>query len=70
MKGFIEIKTKDKYRRLINVNFIEEVCERDGGACSVYMAFNSPMAYEQDYFEVIQSYDEIVALIKEAQNDN
>ena len=64
MKGFIEIKTKDKYRRLINIRHIEEVCEKEGGGCSIYMAFNSPMAYEQDYFDVDMSFDEVIDLIK------
>lgn len=64
--GFIAIVGKDGKRRLLNVRHIEEVCEIGEHHCDIYMAFNCPNATDQDYFQVRQSYDEIVALIKEA----
>lgn len=66
MKGFIEIVDKVGKRRCLNVRHIEEVCEVGEHHCNIYMAFNCPDAYEQDYFQVRKSYDEIVALIREA----
>lgn len=64
MKGFIEVIAGR--RHLINVRHIEEVIEGGDGSCTIYIAFNPPNTYEQDNLEVNQSYDEIVALIKEA----
>ena len=66
MKGFIEIVTKGNKPRLINVRYIEEVAEVDKHHCEIYMAFNSPTAYEQDHYYVHMSYDIIVELIREA----
>lgn len=66
MKGFIEIVGKDGKKRLLNVRYIEEVCEIGEHHCDIYLAFNCPNATDQDYYQVRQSYDEIVALIKEA----
>jgi hypothetical protein len=68
MNGFIEIVGSDQKRRLINVRHIEEVVELDENSCSIYMAFNTPDAYEQDYFKVKKPYSEIVALIEKAVN--
>ena len=68
MSGFIEIIDKNKNRRLLNVRHIEEVAEKitkDG--CYIYLAFNTPNAIEQDYFEVAESYDSIIGKIEEAQ---
>ena len=65
-RGFIAIIGKDGKRRLLNVRHIEEVCEVGEHHCNIYMAFNTPNAIEQDYFQVRQSYDEIVDLIVEA----
>jgi hypothetical protein len=67
MSGFIEIVDKNKNRRLLNVRHIEEVAEKitkDG--CYIYLAFNTPNAIEQDYFEVAESYDSIINKISEA----
>jgi hypothetical protein len=67
MSGFIEIVDKKKCRRLINVRHIEEVAEnitKDG--CYIYLAFNTPNAIEQDYFEVAESYDAITEKITES----
>ena len=52
----------------MNVRHIEEVAEKitkDG--CYIYLAFNTPNAIEQDYFEVAESYDSIIGKIEEAQ---
>lgn len=66
MRGFIEVRGHYGYRKLLNVSHIEEVREQYDGNCTIYMAFNCPGSTEQDYFEVNQSYDEIVALIEKA----
>lgn len=65
MKRFIEIIGSDKKRRLLNINHIEEIVEKDENNCYVYMAFNEPDAIEQDYFLVNKPYDKIVSMIKE-----
>jgi hypothetical protein len=67
MSGFIEITDKNKCRRLLNVRHIEEVAEnitKDG--CYIYLAFNTPNATEQDYFEVAESYEAIIDKISNA----
>lgn len=67
MKGFIEIRNEFGNRILINVRHIEEVREHSfNDTCTIYLAFVTPNAMDQDYFEVKQSYDKIVALIKGA----
>ena len=37
---------------------------KDG--CYIYLAFNTPNAIEQDYFEVTESYDSIIEKIAQA----
>lgn len=69
VKGFIEIVDKDERRRYLNVRHIEEVCEIGEHHCDIYMAFNRPNVANQDYFQVRKSYDEIVALIKESNDE-
>lgn len=66
MNGFIEIVCRDKCRRLLNVRHIEEVVETKNKDCTIYMAFNTPNAIEQDYFEVAESYEEIINKILKA----
>lgn len=66
MKGFIEIVGKDNKTRLLNVRYIEEVCEIGENHCNIYMAFNCPNATDQDYFQVRLPYNVVVDLIKEA----
>ena len=61
MTGFIEIVDKNNLRRLLNIKHIEEVAEnitKDG--CYIYMAFNTPNSYEQDHYEVTESYEKII----------
>ncbi len=66
MKGFIEIRNEYGNRILINVRHIEEVREHAfNDTCTIYLAFVTPNAIDQDHYEVKKSYDEIVALIKE-----
>ena len=67
MSGFIEIIDKNKNRRLLNIRYIEEVAEsitKDG--CYIYLAFNTPNATEQDYYEVAESYNSIIEKIADA----
>ena len=68
MKGFINITSAGggKKGRLINTRYIEEVIENAGGACTIYLAFNVPHAYEQDHIDTDLSFDEIVELIEGA----
>lgn len=63
MSSFIEIKTAGAQRRLINTRYIEEVVDMGSAGCRVFMAFSVPNAIDQDYFDVCQSYEEIVSLI-------
>ena len=66
LKGFIEIKSRDGHKLLLNVNFIEEVIGKDSGSCHIYMAFNCPNAYDQDHFLADMSYEEVCDLIDKA----
>ena len=66
MKGFIEIVGKDNKTRLLNVRYIEEVCEVGANHCDIYLAFNCPDAYEQDHYQVRRPYSRVVELIREA----
>ena len=66
MKGFIEIVGKDNKTRLLNVRYIEEVCEFGANHCDIYLAFNCPDAYEQDHYQVRLPYSRVVELIREA----
>ena len=66
MKGFIEIVGKDNKTRLLNVRYIEEVCEVGANHCDIYLAFNCPGAYEQDHYQVRLPYSRVVELIREA----
>lgn len=66
MKGFIEIVGKDNKTRLLNVRYIEEVCEIGENHCDIYLAFNLPDAYEQDHYQVRLPYSRVVELIREA----
>ena len=49
MSGFIKITDKDGNRRLLNVNYIEEVLDIDNVESEILLAFNCPNATEQDY---------------------
>ena len=66
MRGFIEILNRNDKLVLINVNHIEEVVEYDKDSCNIYLAFNSPNSYEQDYYHIKESYDAIKSKIEEA----
>ena len=67
MKGFIEIRNEYGNRLLINVRYIEEVREHAfNDTCTIYLAFITADAIDQDHYETKQPYDEIIALIKEA----
>lgn len=64
MKKFIEIILEDNRRRLVNIDWIEEIIEFDKNHCEIYLAFNQPNALEQDYIMALMSYDEIMKLLR------
>lgn len=63
MAKFIKILDTNGKRRAINVSYIEEVIENDEG-CTIYLAFNTPNAIEQDYIKTDIAYDKIIKNIK------
>lgn len=63
MSRFIEITDENNNRRFLNVNYIEEIAEKNDTSCFIYLAFNCPDAITQDYFVVKKSYDEVVSMI-------
>ena len=65
MKGFIEV-TAENGTHLLNVKYIEDVCEDVDGECTIYLAFNAPDAVQQDYVLPYESYDEVKKKIEEA----
>lgn len=65
LKGFIEVTNiKNNKPCLINIDWIEEV---DGNV--IYLAFNNPNGFSQDYIYCKESYEEIKQKIKEAQQE-
>lgn len=65
MKGFIEVTT-EKGTHLLNVKHIEEVWKDKDGKCTIFFAFNTPGADEQDHIFPYESYDEVKRMIEEA----
>ena len=65
MKGFIEV-TAENGTHLLNVKYIEDVCEDEDGKFTIYLAFNAPDADKQDYIFPYESYDEVKRMIEEA----
>ena len=69
MKGFIEVHQNEVKRVLLNVKHIETVIY-DGvpldNSCTIYLAFNVPDAYEQDYIIPDETYEEVLRKIEEA----
>ena len=53
MKQFIEVHIKGE-KRLINLQWVEEIRKNPDGSASIYFAF------DQNYTEVDESYNEIL----------
>lgn len=64
-KHFIQIVDKNRKKRLVNIDYIEEIAEIDSERSYIYLAFNAPNAVEQDYFEVNIPYSKLVSMIYE-----
>lgn len=70
MNGFIEIKPAGGGgRRLVNIRHIEEIIENADGACTIYLAFICPDAVEQDYIDTNYSFEQMVDMIRRADNE-
>ena len=69
MSAFIKITDKDGNRRLLNVNYIEEVIDLDNGKSEINLAFNCPNATEQDNIIVNIPFDELAEMIRNAESD-
>lgn len=65
MKGFIEVHHKNGIH-LLNVKHIEDVWQDNSGKCTIWLAFNTPDATEQDMIAPRESYDEVKRMIEEA----
>ena len=63
MAKFIEGTCGDD-KWLLNVNHIEQVKGTSFGS-TIYLAFNCPNAYEQDYIVVEESYDKVREMLME-----
>lgn len=57
MAKFIEVKTLDGAKRLINTAWIEEIWEGDNA--TIYFAFQADNMVDQDSLVVKESYEEI-----------
>lgn len=57
MSKFIEVTCNGK-KWLLNANIIEEVTKKDSGS-TIYIAYDCPGAYEQDYMNVQESYEQV-----------
>ena len=58
MAKIIEVTTLDCKKVMVNTRWIELIEEKDSGT-AVYLAFNMPNAYEQDYIYTQESYEEV-----------
>ena len=67
MSGFIKITDIEGNRRLLNVNYIEEVFELNNEESTIYFAFNCPNATSQDNIMVNIPFDELVKMIQNAE---
>lgn len=63
MPKFIEVTGRDGVKRLINVNMIEEVQADEEGGATIYLAFNCPNAFDQDYVRTRESYSQIERML-------
>lgn len=63
MAKFIEVTSRDGTKRLINVNLIEEVQAVENDEAVIYLAFNCPNAFEQDYIRTKESYSEVKKML-------
>ena len=60
MAKFIEVTNDcDGKKMLINLAWVEEICQGATGLVTIYFAFNCPDCIEQDYIHVKESYEEI-----------
>ena len=70
MKEFIEVHVHapgteiDRMPVMINLDWVEEICKDKEGRADIYLAFNSPSAYEQDRIKTVEGYEGIKADIK------
>ena len=62
MKQFIEVHIKGE-KRLINLQWVEEIHKNPDGSATIYFAFNCPNSIDQDYMKVDESYNEILSEI-------
>ena len=67
MSGFIKITDIDGNRRLLNVNYIEEVFELNNEESTIYFAFNCSNATAQNNIMVNIPFDELVKMIQNAE---
>ena len=58
MANFIEVHC-DGARRFINTAWIEEIAGNFDQRATIYFAFTSPNAYEQDSLETDETYSEV-----------
>lgn len=68
MAKFIEVKTLDGAKRLINTAWIEEIWEGDNA--TIYFAFQADNMVDQDSLVVKESYDEVLQKVRRAEDGN
>lgn len=62
MSKFIELKNTAGTRRFVNINNINQIVDQDY-SCLVYFS-------KDDYFKTIETYDEVVTIIKQELREN
>ena len=74
MKGFIEVRTVERYeegtvylRRAVRIDSIDSF--QEARKESDYEGFNSIIYHHNGLFYIQESYDEVIRLIEEARND-
>ena len=62
MNRFIEVTDTQGVKHVINTKWIEEIVS-NGSGCVIYFAFNCVGAFEQDYLNVVNSYENLKEML-------
>lgn len=61
MLKFFIVHSKGQ-RRFVNLDWVEEIRD-EGDHATIYLAFNCPNAYSQDYVKTDETFDEVLKKI-------
>lgn len=67
MAKFIQVHVGGQ-ARLVNLDWIEDIWEGENNSAIIYFAFNIPDCSEQGSYEVDETYDDLVYMIRRQTN--